>query len=99
MAGVEIGSVQEQEHLAGIRSLGGKPVGRHRAGGHICHQHVAGHGMKAVTGDEGGTALFQARRRLGGTGLPPIPQGFDRVLHCLAWHASISSGALAWLPV
>jgi hypothetical protein len=46
--------------------------------------------MKAVAGDEGGAALFQRRQGLAGTGLPPVPEGLDRVLHGLAWHVSIS---------
>jgi hypothetical protein len=46
--------------------------------------------MKAAPGGEGGAALFQRRRGLADTGLPPIPQGVDQVLHCLARHVGIS---------
>ena len=46
--------------------------------------------MKAVPGDEGGAALFQRRRGLAGTGLLPVPEGGDRVLHGLARHVGIS---------
>ena len=48
--------------------------------------------MKAVPGGEGGAALFQRRRGLAGTGLLPVPEGVDRVLHGLARHVGISFG-------
>ncbi|MGO8893092.1 MAG: hypothetical protein ACLQB1_25895 [Streptosporangiaceae bacterium] len=56
------------------------------------HPHVVRHRMKAVPGDEGGAALFQCRRGLAGTGLLPVPEGVDRVLHGLARHVGISFG-------
>ena len=49
--------------------------------------------MKTVPGDEGGAALFQRRRGLAGTGLLPVPEGVDRVLHGLARHVGISVSA------
>ena len=52
--------------------------------------------MKAVPGDEGGAELVQRRRGLAGTGLLPVPEGVDHVLHCPARHVGISSG-LTWL--
>ena len=85
-------AVQEQQHPAGVRSWGGKPVGWHPARAHLCHQYVVRHRMKAVPGDEGGAALFQRRRGLAGTGLLPGPEGVDRVLHGLARHVGISFG-------
>jgi hypothetical protein len=48
--------------------------------------------MKAVPGDEAGPALFQRRRGLPGTGLAPLPEGIDRVLHGPARHIGISFG-------
>ena len=48
--------------------------------------------MKAVPGGEGGAALFQRRRGLAGTGLLPVPEAVDHVLHGLAWHVGISFG-------
>jgi hypothetical protein len=84
--------VQEEEHPAGIRSRGGKPVRWHAAGGHVRYQHVVWHRMKAVSGDEAGAELLQCLRGLAGTGLPPLPEGVDRFLHCLARHVGISSG-------
>jgi hypothetical protein len=38
----------------------------------------------------GGAALFQRRRGLAGTGLPPVPESVDQVLHGLARHVGIS---------
>jgi len=56
--------------------------------------------MKAAPGGEGGAALFQRRWGLAGTGLLPVPEGVDQVLHCLAWHVGISFGmgrlSVAW---
>ena len=46
--------------------------------------------MQAVPGDEGGAALLQRRRGLAGTGLLPVPEGLDRVLHGLARMFGIS---------
>jgi hypothetical protein len=48
--------------------------------------------MKAAPGGKGGAALFQRRRGLAGTGLLPVPEGVDQVLHCLARHVGISFG-------
>ena len=47
-----------------------------------------------VPGGEGGAAFFQRRRGLAGTGLTPVPEGLDRVLHGLAWHVGISVSGL-----
>jgi hypothetical protein len=76
---LETSAVQEEEHPAGVRSRGGKPVGWHPARGHLRYQHVVRQRMKAVPGDEGGAALCQRRRGLAGTGLPAVPKGVDRV--------------------
>jgi hypothetical protein len=48
--------------------------------------------MKAVPRDEGGTALFQRRRALAGTGLLPVPERVEHVLHGLARHIGFSFG-------
>jgi len=84
--------VQEEEHPVGVRYRGGKPVGRHAAGVHLCHQHVDRDRMKAARGGEASTALFECRRGLVGTGLLPIPEGVDQVRHCLAWHVGTLFG-------
>jgi hypothetical protein len=48
--------------------------------------------MKAVPGDEAGAAARPASPGLAGTGLPPVPERVDRVLHGLARHVGISFG-------
>jgi hypothetical protein len=82
--------VQEQQHPAGVRSRGGKPVGWHPGRVHLCHQNVVGHRKKATSGGEGGAALFQRHRGLTGTGLLTVPEGVDQVLHCLTGHIGAS---------
>jgi hypothetical protein len=87
-------AVREQEHPAGVHSRGVKPVGGHPARAHLADQHVIRHRMKAVPRDEGGAALFQRWRGLAGTGLLPVSQDVDHVLHGLAGHVGISFGGL-----
>src|ERR1700722_15811133 len=41
---------------------------------------------------EGGTALLERRRGLAGTGLLPVPESVDQVLHGLTRHVGISFG-------
>jgi hypothetical protein len=86
-------AVQEQQHPAGVGSRGVEPVGWHPAGGDLRHQHVARHRMEAPPEGEGSAELFQRGRGLTGPGLLPVPEGVDRVLHCLAGHGGSPS---AW---
>jgi len=66
--------------------MAGVEKGRHPASGYLRYQHVIRHRMKAARGGEGGAALFQRRRDLAGTGVLPVPERVDQVLHGLAWH-------------
>jgi hypothetical protein len=86
---LEASAVQEQEHPAGIRSRSGKPAGWHPAGVHLGHEHVIRHRIEVIPRGEGVAALFQRRRSQAGTGLLPVPDGVDRVPHCLARHIGL----------
>jgi hypothetical protein len=85
---LETSAVQEEKHPAGICSRGAKPMGWHPARGHLAHQDVVRHRMKA--------AAKAARRSssvsggLAGTGLLPAPEGVHQLLHRLAGHVGIS---------
>jgi hypothetical protein len=66
-------AVQEQEHLAGVRSRGGQPVRGHPASGHLADLHLVRYWMKSCSGGKRGAELFQCRRGLPRAGLLPIP--------------------------